>query len=235
MPTLDTSLKYERDAALQIHGKTASITQNGLPVTNVTNFVNLLSMGLAKSNKYFVEFRLPKGFSESAFSPGVNAESASTHIRAVENILNNNNTIGLMCHTLSMPARALESYSHKQLVSPYKVPKGIEEYEPVTFSLYSSSDLNTRHYFDVWQSTVVNVGSNTLNYYDEYVSDVNIYLIDDEGKYSPYFITLFEAWPMNIGELPLSYSSNNTFQTVTVTLAYKHWKSSFDTTKMGTF
>ena len=219
----------------QVSGKQATVTPNGSPVTNVNNFVSLLGAGLARPNKYFVEFRLPMGFSELASNPGVNSESAASNIRQVENQLNKNDAIGLMCHTLNMPARALEVYSHKQLVSPYKVPKGIQEYEPVTFSLYADSKLNTRHYFDVWQTAVVNTGSNTLNYYNEYTSDVNIYMIDSEGNYSPYFVTLYEAWPMTVGDLAFSYSQNNAFQTVTVTLAYKSWQSAFDDTKRGSF
>jgi hypothetical protein len=72
--------------------------------------------------------------------------------------------------------------------------------------------------------TVMNLTSNTTNYYDEFVSDVNIITMDREGK-DTYRVTLLEAFPLNIGAVDLAYSNMNSVAIINVTMAFKYWKS----------
>jgi hypothetical protein len=136
-----------------------------------------------------------------------------------------------MCHSCSLPQRTLLTYDHKQLAAPYRVPYS-QSYDPVTFSFYADTDYSTREYFDIWQNAAINIGSNTVNYYNEFTSDVRITTIDIEGN-DAYFVDLYEAYPINIGVVDLSYSTMNAVQTVTVTLSYKYWASSGNDTAVS--
>jgi hypothetical protein len=198
---------------------------------SIKSFIAKLGTGLAKPCRYRVEFNLPAGFNADPSLPGVNTDSAASNIRTKEREYNQNGLVNVLCHTCSLPQRSLLTYEHKQLSAPYRVPYS-QAYDPVTFSFYADSDYIVREYFDIWQNAVVNIGSNTINYYNEFTSDVNIYAINDAGE-DTYYVTLFEAYPINIGIVDLSYSNMNATQTVTVTLSYKYWASSYNDTAVN--
>ena len=68
----------------------------------------------------------------------------------------------------------------------------------------------------------------TLNFPDEYVSDVSIMAMTRDGR-DAYGVKLFEAWPVSIGETSLSYSDADTLAAVTVGMEYKYWSPIFNT------
>lgn len=197
---------------------------------SVSSFISRFKSGFAKPNRYRVEFNLPAGFNASV-SPGMNKNSSASSIRSQESTMNHKGNINIMCHSCSLPQRTLLTYEHKQLASPYRVPYS-QSYDPVTFSFYTDPEYTTREYFDIWQNAAVNIGSNTMNYYNEFTSDVRIYTIDSAGN-DAYCVSLFEAYPINIGMVDLSYSSMDTVQTVTVTMSYKYWASSSTSTQVA--
>jgi hypothetical protein len=195
---------------------------------SIKSFLAKLGTGLAKPCRYRVEFNLPHGLDVNPDTPNMNSDSAAARIRSVEKEFNQNGLVNVLCHTCNFPQRSLLTYEHKQLSAPYRVPYS-QAYDPVTFSFYADSDYIVREYFDVWQNAVVNIGDNTINYYNEFTSDVKIYAINAAGK-DTYSVTLYEAYPINIGIVDLSYSNMNATQTVTVTLSYKYWASNYNDT-----
>lgn len=189
-------------------------------IISIDNFISKISKGLAKPNRFIVEFNLPPGIQD--FKYGMNTRATTAGIRGSNSQYNKNETINIMCHTCSLPQRSLLTYVHKQLASPYRVPYSQSEYDPVTFSFYADPELNTRRYFDIWQTTVVNTVVNTINYYNEFTTNVTIKIIDDEG-HPTYSIILYECYPVSVGMVDLSYSASNQVLSTTVTLAYKQW------------
>lgn len=190
---------------------------------STSSFISRFSSGFARPSRYRVEFSLPAGFDASFTLPGVNSNSSSSLIQVQEMNMNRQGNINIMCHSCSLPQRTLLTYEHKQLAAPYRVPYS-QSYDPVTFSFYTDPEYTTREYFDIWQNAVMNIGSNTINYYNEFTSDIRIYALDSAGNYS-YYVDLFEAYPINVGMVDLSYSNVNAVQTVTVTMSYKYWAS----------
>lgn len=190
---------------------------------SITSFISRFDSGIAKPNRYRVEFKLPRGHGADFSEIGTNSASSSDFIQMFEFSLNRNGNVNIMCHTCTFPQRSLLTYEHKQLAAPYRVPYS-QSYDPVTFSFYTDSNYLVREYFDIWQNAVINIGSNTLNYYNEFTSDIKIIALDVRGN-DAYAVTLFEAYPINIGVVDLSYSNMNNVQNVTVTMSYKYWAS----------
>jgi len=133
-----------------------------------------------------------------------------------------------------MPGRTLLTYDHRQLATPYRVPYSQSQYDPVTLSFLTDSNFNTRTYFETWQGAVLNVSSNTVNYYDEFVSDIRIILINPDGYDSEYYVDLYECYPLTIGQVDLGYA-NDGFAKIPVTFSYKYWQSSTDDTQIMRF
>jgi len=192
--------------------------------SSISTFITSLDKGLMTPNRFRVEFFLPRGINDNANPNAFNIDSTADRITPFQIKMNQNEKVNVFCHTASLPMRALSVWDHKMWDTPYKVPNSHQAYEPVTFSFYADSEMNTRRYFEVWMGTVMNLTSNTTNYYDEFVSDVNIITMDREGK-DTYRVTLLEAFPLNIGAVDLAYSNMNSVAIINVTMAFKYWKS----------
>lgn len=187
----------------------------------ISGFLSKFTKGVAKPNKYRVEFNMPRGVSLADNSMGSNINAMNGRIRTLGLQLNAGGAIDIKCHTANLPQRSLMTYEHKQNSAPVRLPYS-STYDPVTFSFYANSRYDTRTFFETWQSAVMNFGTNTVNFYDEYKADVQIITLDDYGN-DAYKVTLFDAYPLNIGVVDLSYSQVNNYQTVTVTMSFRHW------------
>ena len=183
--------------------------------------------GVGRPNRYRVEFNLPTGVALGAGEIGVNDDALVGNIRRMDRYFNGGGGINIKCHTATFPQRSLMTMEHRQNSAPFRTPYSAT-YDPVTFSLYTDPQLDTRDYFDAWQSAVVNLGTNTMNFYDEYVSDVSITMLDQYGE-DAYKVTLYEAYPLNVGIIDASYSNNNQLTTATVTMSFKSWAPELNT------
>ena len=192
---------------------------------SVDNFISKFKNGIARPNRFRVEFMLPSGVVGGAGILGVNPTSRTGAIQQSERALNKNGLISILSHTTMLPARELQLIGASAGGGSYPaaVPFGVS-YQPITVSFYTDAHYSTREYFDIWQNAVFNVKSRTINYYNEYTSDVRIHALDREGN-TTYSITLKEAYPNSISECDLSFSSVDTLQTVTVSFSYKYWHS----------
>lgn len=127
-----------------------------------------------------------------------------------------------------MPARTLQTYPHSQHCAPFRVPFS-QQYEPVTFTFYSGTHFRQRHFFDIWQTSVVNINDNSLNFFSEYTQDIDIWQLDRNNN-KTYGVRLYAAWPVAIGEVQYSYAQNNAVTEITVSMEFKLWKSFNDST-----
>jgi len=196
--------------------------------SSVTGFLKNFSTGLSRANRYLIEMQLPPGIPESG--SWLNRESTSGQIKSLNMSLNGKGQVQIACHTCNMPARTIQTYPHSQHCAPFRVPFS-QQYEPVSFSFYLGKDYNQRHFFDIWQTSVININDNSLNFFSEYTQDVFIWQLDGQNK-KTYGVCLYAAWPVSISEIPLGYASNNQVANLTVTLEYKLWKNNKDTTKI---
>ena len=181
-----------------------------------------LKRGIGRKNRYRVAFTLPAGVGGGgAF---VNANSKSGAITAIQQQYNpaSAGAVNIMCNTMSMPQRSLLTYDLTQNSAPFGVPYSAS-YDPATFTFYADQDLNTKKYFDIWQSTVVNLKNNTMNYPSEYVSSVDMWALDTMGQ-DTYGVHLEEAWPVTVGSVDYGYADNDSVQVISVTFRYKYWQ-----------
>ncbi len=195
-------------------------------VKNVSEYLGLFPLGFARQNRYSVSFMVPPGVGETG--SWMNTESGTGQIRSLGDSLNRDGAVNISCHTATMPARTLMTYPLTQHSAPFNVPYS-QQYDPVTFSFYGAAKLRQRHFFDIWQTAVVNLNDNSLNFFDEYTQDVEMWQLDRSGNRT-YGVKLYAAWPLAIAEVPYSYSANNAIVEISVTLSFKLWKTATDTT-----
>ncbi len=191
-------------------------------MSNDTLYMKFLShfqRGVMRPNKYLIKFTLPEGVMSRA--DFVDSRTYRGNIQREEQNFNSSGSINIKCHTANFPQRNLVTAERLQNSSAFRVPY-TQAYDPVTFSFYADADGDTRRYFDLWQNTVVNVRSNTLNFYNEYTSNIEMWNLN-ELEQPTYGVRIEEAFPMAIGAVDVSYSNSGTFQTIVSTFQYRRW------------
>lgn len=187
---------------------------------SIYDFLSNFSHGIMKANRFRIQFSLPKGISSNN-SGNVNAHATEDNLRSYENAFNKDGAVSIKCHTATFPQRALDTLKFRSNSVEFRVPY-MTSYEPITLSFYANGLMDSREYFELWQSAVMNFSNNTMNFYNEYVSDIKLFMQDEYGE-DTYGIILYEAYPMNIGQFDVGYQNENMVLTIIVTLSYKSW------------
>ena len=187
----------------------------------IFDFLSHFKSGIMKSNRFRIEFTLPKGVSGSTGMYSVNSGVKSAAMRSSESGFNGQGSINLKCHTASLPMRSLQTLDFKCNSTIFKVPY-MTSYDPISLTFYADGNMDTREYFELWQSAVMNFGNNTINFYSEYISDVKLYVQNESGA-DVYGIILYECFPISIGMLDMSYASTNMPLNIQIMLSFKSW------------
>lgn len=131
------------------------------------------------------------------------------------------------CISCSLPGRILNT-TDRMTYGPTRKIVTSTLFQDVTFSFIVSDDKNELNYFDKWHNYIVDnslfdfVQTHDVGYYDEYVGDIKITHFDKQNNLK-YTISLIEAYPISVEEIPLSWDNNNEFIRVNVTVAYRNW------------
>ncbi|USV40938.1 baseplate wedge protein [Xanthomonas phage BUDD] len=182
-------------------------------------FLSHFQRGVMRPNKYLIRFVLPEGVGGNA--DFIDARVRRGRLQLEEQRFNGIGSINIKCHTANFPQRNLVTSERAQNSSSFRVPY-TQAYDPVTFSFYADADADTRRYFDLWQNTVINVRSNTLNFYNEFTANVEMWNLNELDQ-PTYGVRLEEAYPIAVGAMDIAYGNAGTYQTVTTTLQYRRW------------
>ena len=74
----------------------------------------------------------------------------------------------------------------------------------ISTTFYASSDMRERKLMEDWQDAVVDPDSFDLNYYDDYVGELKVFLLDKQEK-RVYGVELREAYPKSIDVIALGH------------------------------
>lgn len=87
---------------------------------------------------------------------------------------------------------------------------------PITFRLDSRG--RVLEFFQRWRNLVIS-DEHRIGYYDDYIGTIYIRLLD--RNHNEVFVAkLLEAFPVNRGDIPLSYETTDQFMTLTVNFEY---------------
>ena len=192
---------------------------------SIADYIQEMSQkGIAKPNRYWVQFTLPKGIDASIWgNRSINQEATIGAIQAADTRLNSGYQLSIKCVQAQFPGRNLFTYQNRHWGAPYKLPYSAD-YTDATFVFVGSRDLRERLFFELWQETVVNVNLNSINFYEEYVSQITMYQLDNQNRMT-YGVILDEAYPVAVAPLDHSYAQNNETVPISVSLSYRRWRN----------
>lgn len=138
------------------------------------------------------------------------------------------NILIFRCNACTLPGKQMLT-SDRLTYGPIRKIITSALYTDVRFSFIVSDNKQELRYFTRWHNSIINnelndgIQTHDVEYYDSYTGSVIITHFDKQNNIK-YKISLLEAYPISVEEIPLSWDNNNEFIRVDVTMAYKIWK-----------
>ena len=180
----------------------------------------------ARPNRFEVHIFRPRG----AHSSGGNV----TNPAAKSTNRFDTQPISLRCESITLPFRQLTTTEDTNIYGPTReIVTGISYAGDIDLTFQSSGDLTERVFFEEWQKQAFDETSWNLNYYKDYVSEIQIFLLNMKDE-RVYGIVLHEVYPKTVNQIDLSQEGDGIIKTQ-VGMAFKWWKSLDETRELRTF
>jgi len=191
---------------------------------NIQNFSKQIGKnGLLRNNKFLLNFSPPR---------------ILLNDRTYKNDVIKN--IEFWCESLSLPGVSLSTSEVRRYGYGVMEKKPfVAAFNDINFTFYCDSNSNLLLYFQRWMKLISNydtfqgiTGTNTgvvnnhlpyeLSYKDDYTTTLAITVHKDSGEKS-IKINCQHAFPISIGEIPLSWNDSVTLLRVPVVMTYMDW------------
>ena len=131
----------------------------------------------------------------------------------------------LFCETSSLPEMSIETQTSRIFGESRNMPYG-RKFNDIGLTFYLDKNLEVKRLFDKWVSRIVNPNNRTIQWYDDIIGKIKIETVSTVEKdkdFSPYKVTMFEAYPTRVDDVDLGYNKVDTVATLRVTFTYKYW------------
>tara|TARA_Y100000816_G_scaffold278410_1_gene249550 strand:+ start:13 stop:744 length:732 start_codon:yes stop_codon:yes gene_type:complete len=179
--------------------------------------------GMSRPNRYEVTLFPPSG------TRGSKGLGSNVFTKIMGDLLGDGTVraTGLRCESISMPGRNMDSTPDSNIYGPEREIVTGYSFGDINAVFQCSSDMREKKYWETWQRLTYNPTTFDIGYYKDYVGTVDIHTLDEQEN-RRYGVRLMEAWPKTIGAQALSYSTNDSYQTVDITIAYRYWTNLTD-------
>lgn len=129
--------------------------------------------------------------------------------------------LSLRCEHAELPSRVLATADKKIGTVPVQKFPYLSTYNDTTMTFMVGGDMSEKLLFDAWLE-LINPSSNfNFKYKKSYTSQIVIRQFDLSGNLT-YNIMLIDAFPIDVGQLDLDWSSDG-YHKLNVTFAYTYW------------
>ena len=133
--------------------------------------------------------------------------------------------VSLRCESVLLPGRNLNTGTDGMPYGPTReIVDGVTYAEEIAMTFQASSGLDERVFFEEWQKQAFDENSWNVGYYNDYVSEVQIYLLDRKDQ-RRYGLRLLEAFPKTIEATELNQGSNNELIKTSVNFSFRYWET----------
>ena len=174
---------------------------------SVANFSSRIAkQGLASPNKFEVVF---------------------THIPGARNVGDDEMQLNLMCDQVSLAGRDVQAILDLQYGVRRQVVYNAPAYTPLSLSFLCTDNMEEKRILDIWNNKCVDVkGGFHVEYYDNYVGHLDIYVLDRSGKNRTYHMHYHEVYPKTVTAVELNHGTTNATLRVTAEIQYAFWTTS---------
>lgn len=172
----------------------------------------IIKYGINTPSRFEVRFSLPQAAKESRIFTAMIDES----------VFSSQTRLSIACEGTDKPGRLLQTAEFKTAVVDRKMPYGVM-YEDVQMTFRCSEDLFERKFFEAWQKLIFNDTTKEFSYYDDYVTDIEIFEYDTSHRNIVHGLKLMEAYPFSIFPLSNQEESTGQYQRQTIGFKYKEY------------
>ena len=150
---------------------------------------------------------------------------ASGNYRPTPLDANDARATSMRCESVSMPGRTLATVPDTDIYGPEReFVNGVVYAGDVDMLFQASSDLKERAFFEDWQHRAFAEETWNVKYHAEYVSEVQIYLLDKQDQ-RRYGVRLHEAYPKTIGPVALNQAPSSDIIKIPVSFSFRWWET----------
>jgi len=172
-------------------------TKNG----NLKNFIALVKTeGLMRSSRYTVSIRLPKTM------------TSATNMRKIL----------LFCSDVTIPGVTIAT-NQIRIHGEVREAPNEKMFDNANLSFYVDNNMEVKKFFDGWINSIQDPVTRNFNYYDDYVSEIQIDVEDTKDR-KRYEIKMHECYPKNVGQIQVGYDQKEVMK-LQVSMNYKYWTS----------
>lgn len=178
--------------------------------------------GLAESHRFNVIFNPPETSLLNIDIQEIIQTTVSDTFDA-KNLVNDPRDITLLCRSVNMPGRqiqTLEFQSNKKLI---KIPNGIINDE-LNMSFLLTNDYYVKKMFENWMHNIFNVEKYYVNYIDDFSVDVIVQQLD-KNDIPVYGVKLKKAFPITMESVALSNDNDAAASVLNIGWAYENYES----------
>ena len=219
------------------------LKQRANPETTLNRFRSAISKaeGVARNTRFLVNIGLPKNdiltkalrdreipFSaDEAFEGGVPGAAGQRAQAPLDYERDLAPQLSLMCTNITMPSRTFTTAPYRIAGAPFKYPTSVQ-YSDVTATFIGDKFLRLRQFFEVWQSTMYDNLNGMFNFYDNYISNIDIFQLGQFDSLNDrdsvtYGVRMRECFPSVIGDVQYDSGGQNQYVAINVTFSYRDW------------
>ena len=150
-----------------------------------------------------------------------------------------NRYVSLRAENLQFPGRNIRSAPDENIYGPPReLPQGVGQYAALQATFLCNADMSEKRFFEMWMKNIYNPLNHNLNYYNNYIGELDIFQMGKgsntvipfnflaftgaKEEKTSYGVSVKEVWPKSISPQDLNQASSE-IQRVTVELAYREW------------
>jgi hypothetical protein len=176
----------------------------------ITGFLSNFTGGGARPNRFIVQFIFPQNL-QLQLAPQISVDQFRVSCKATSIPTSNTGTVGVkyMGRTINMP--------------------GDKEFDPWTITILNDISYPIRYAFEEWTNAIMghlsNVESPSAQFVTDFYGSAYVYQLGRKGDTPTAVYFMDKFFPTQIGEIALSYDSDNQIEEFPVTFALNEWTS----------
>jgi hypothetical protein len=133
-------------------------------------------------------------------------------------------SLNMRCEAAQLPGRTIETTTKKLGSAPIEKFPIHTNYNEITLDFIVSDNMNEKIFFDAWMELINPTTDFNMQYKNNYAVDILINQYDVTNKLT-YSANMIEAFPIDVNQMDLNWSSVDSVHKLSVVFAYKQWQN----------
>ena len=135
--------------------------------------------------------------------------------------------LSIMCDQVSLAGRDVQAVLDLQYGVRRQVVYNAPAYTPLSLSFLCTDKMDEKRILDEWNNKCVPVdGGFNVAYYNDYVGELDVYVLDRSGKNRTYHMHYHEVYPKTVTAVELNHGTTNATLRITAEIQYAFWTTS---------